>query len=167
MPRLPRIPQLDRLPRMPRVPRKIARAPVPLYLHGLGFLFGHRLVLVEHKGRLSGRLRQVVLEVVDRGPRRIVVVSGYGPKAHWYRNLLADPRVRITTGGMRDMPAVARPLTPAETLEAFARYRDAHPAATAALASAFGVPELAANGPLDPAIAVRMPMVEFAPRDHP
>lgn len=156
MPRLPKIPQL------PRVPRHVARAPVPLYLRGLGLVLGQRLVAVEYRARLTGRIRQVVLEVAGGEPGRVLVISGHGPKASWYRAVVAEPRVLLTGGALRDAPATARPLGREETLaelERFGRGRSA-----AAFARAFAVPALTAGGPLDPALAERLPMVEFTPR---
>src|SRR3954468_4029529 len=76
--------------------RSLLRLPLAAYRYGLGFLFGHRLVLVSHTGRRSGRLHEVVLEVVARSPTgAVTVASGYGPRADWYRNLLADPDTTI------------------------------------------------------------------------
>lgn len=165
MPRLPQIsqiPGLHGLPRLPRVPRHVARAPVPLYLRGLGMLIGQRLVAVEYKARLSGRIKQVVLEVAGGDPGRLLVISGHGPKASWYRDITAEPRVLLTSGSLRDAPATARPLSRTETLAELERFR--HRRGAAAAARAFGVPELEDDGPLDPALAERLPMVEFTPR---
>lgn len=147
---------------MPRVPRHVARAPVPFYLRGLGLVLGQRLVAVEYRARLSGRIKQVVLEVAGGEPGRVLVVSGHGPKASWYRDVVAEPRVLLTGGSLRDAPAAARALSRTETLAELERFRTRRNAA--ALARAFGVPALTADGPLDPALAVRLPMVEFTPR---
>ena len=46
--------------------RWLVRAPINLYRVGLGFLFGTRLLMLEHVGRRTGARRYVVLEVVDR-----------------------------------------------------------------------------------------------------
>lgn len=157
-----RIPGLSQLPRVPRVPRHVARAPVPLYLRGLGLVLGQRLVAVEYRARLTGRVKQVVLEVAGGEPGRILVISGHGPKAAWYRGIEAEPRVLLTMGSLRDAAATARPLNRDETLDELERFRERK--AAAAFARAFGVPALTAGGPLDPALAVRLPMVEFTPR---
>ena len=45
--------------------RWLVRMPVWLYRARLGFLFGNRLLMVEHIGRKSGRRRYVVLEVAS------------------------------------------------------------------------------------------------------
>jgi len=157
-----RLPWLSQIPPLPRVPRHVARAPVPWYLRGLGLVIGQRLVAVEYRARLSGRIKQVVLEVAGGEPGRVLVISGHGPKASWYRDIVAEPRVLLTGGSLRDAPANARPLDRAETLAELERFRERRSAP--AFAKAFGVPALIASGPLDPALADRLPMVEFTPR---
>lgn len=86
----------------------MARAPIPMFKAGLGPLFRGRFLLLEHRGRLSGKPRNVVLEVIDRpaaGTYRIV--SGLGRSSQWFRNIEADPRVRITVGTKRRSSAPA------------------------------------------------------------
>ncbi|NLG48405.1 nitroreductase family deazaflavin-dependent oxidoreductase, partial [Gordonia sp. (in: high G+C Gram-positive bacteria)] len=86
--------------------RWFVRSPIPLFRAGLGFLFGGRLLLLEHTGRKSGELRYVALEKVDRPAKdRIIIASGFGEKAQWYRNLQADPRCRVWIGFTRGRPA--------------------------------------------------------------
>src|SRR5579862_6380067 len=46
--------------------RWIVRAPVWLYRARLGFVFGSRLLMLEHTGRKTGTRRYVVLEAVDQ-----------------------------------------------------------------------------------------------------
>ena len=68
--------------RPPTGVRRIAfRAPMYLYRLGLGWLFGDRLLLLNHIGRVSGKPRQTILEVVthDRADGSLVVASGWGP----------------------------------------------------------------------------------------
>jgi len=77
--------------------RWAVRAPVRLYQARLGFLFGSRLLMLEHTGRKSGARRHVVLEAVDHSrPGIYVVASGFGGQAQWFRNVRVDPRVRVT-----------------------------------------------------------------------
>lgn len=66
--------------------RLLFRLPLHLYRAGLGPMFGHRLLVVNHIGRVTGKRRQVVLEVIvhdDDGS--YVVASGWGPSAAWYQ----------------------------------------------------------------------------------
>ncbi|MEV4158495.1 nitroreductase family deazaflavin-dependent oxidoreductase, partial [Nocardia salmonicida] len=45
--------------------RLMFRAPIHLYRLRLGWLFGGRLLLLDHAGRVSGKPRQAVIEVVE------------------------------------------------------------------------------------------------------
>jgi len=108
--------------------RWVVRAPVVLFRCGLGFLFAGRLVMVMHRGRRSGQRRYVVLEVVDRPSRDVVVIaSGFGERAQWYRNLEADPRCLVSVGGRSDVAAVARLLPDDESAAALERYAARYP----------------------------------------
>ncbi len=57
-----------------------------LYRWHLGWLFGHRCLMITHIGRKTGRRRQTVLEVVHYDPstQACIVMSGYGAKSDWY-----------------------------------------------------------------------------------
>ena len=83
--------------------RALFRAPIYLYRLGLGWLFGKRILLLNHTGRVSGTQRQVILEVVehDRTNGSFVVASGWGPTAAWYRNILHTPQVSVQVGDAR------------------------------------------------------------------
>lgn len=110
--------------------RWFVRAPVPLFRMGLGFLLTRRLLLLEHVGRTSGSARYVVLEVLEHASSTsLVVASGFGPRAQWFRNLRAEPKCHVSTGLRRRVPAVATVLDPREADAVLARYRSAHPAA--------------------------------------
>lgn len=114
--------------------RWFVRAPIWLYRARLGAVFGGRLLMLEHVGRKSGRRRYVVLEVIDRPePGTYVVVSGFGRRAQWYRNLEAHPDVRVYLRSRRPVAAAARPLGAAEAAAALRRYASAHPRAWASL----------------------------------
>lgn len=110
--------------------RWLVRAPIHLYRTGLGFLFGSRMLMLRHTGRKSGETRYVVLEVVDRpAPGEYVIVSGFGAQAQWYRNIQANPHVRVSTGITRNRPALAIPMTPEESTDALTHYIHHHPTA--------------------------------------
>lgn len=78
------------------------RAPVYLYRWHLGWLFGHRCLLLAHTGRRSGLRRQNVLEVVEYRPQgpEAVVVSGFR-NSDWLRNIEATPDEQVTLGALR------------------------------------------------------------------
>ncbi|WP_306307209.1 nitroreductase family deazaflavin-dependent oxidoreductase [Nocardia exalbida] len=106
------------------------RAPISMFRARLGFLFGGRLLLLEHIGRSSGRPRYVVLETVARPSRdRVVIASGFGTQAQWFRNLAADPRCHVSIGARFSAPALARVLRPDESVAVLEGYRRDHPRA--------------------------------------
>lgn len=97
-------------------------------------MFGSRLLMLEHIGRTSGRRRYVVLEIVDHpAPDRYVVVSGFGDRAQWVRNIQAEPRVRVYVGSRRPAAATAYRLDDRTAAEALGRYAVAHPRSWATL----------------------------------
>ncbi|MBP1822331.1 nitroreductase family deazaflavin-dependent oxidoreductase [Mycobacterium sp. OAE908] len=108
--------------------RALVRAPIWLYRAHLGFLFGRRMLLLEHVGRKSGARRYAVLEVVDHpAADEYVIVSGFGETAQWYRNVIANPRVRVSVGLRRNVPATATPLAPEAVEKTVERYAERHP----------------------------------------
>ncbi len=94
--------------------------------------------MLEHTGRTSGARRYALLEVVDRSrPGAYVVASGFGTRAQWYRNVRANPCVRVYVGGHRPAAATARLLTADERGAALAAYAAGHPRAWTALKPVF------------------------------
>ncbi len=110
--------------------RPLMRAPVWIYRAGGGALFGSRLLMLEHIGRKSGIRRNVVLEVVGHPtPERYLVASGFGDQAQWFRNIEANPRVRVYAGSRSPSPATARVLPRADADRALGDYARRHPRA--------------------------------------
>jgi deazaflavin-dependent oxidoreductase (nitroreductase family) len=108
--------------------RWLVRAPVWLYRARLGILLGPRFLMLEHTGRRSGTRRYVVLEVVEhRSPRTYLVVSGFGDRAQWFRNIHASPQVRVYTLSRRPAPATARIFPQEEAAAALTAYSARHP----------------------------------------
>ncbi|KUH68901.1 nitroreductase [Mycolicibacterium novocastrense] len=143
--------------------RRLMRAPIGLYRVRLGFIFGSRILLLEHIGRKSGQTRQVVLEVLDRtDPEAYIVASGFGTRAQWYKNVQADPRVKVSVGTRLSRPAIARPLSTDEADAALRRYVDRHRRAwetmKPVLESTLGAPITTEN--------TALPMVELRLTDH-
>lgn len=103
--------------------QRLLRLPSVVYRAGLGGLFGHRFLALTHRGRRTGRRYTTVLEVVRwrPGPCEAVVVSGFGARAQWYRNLLAGGVEEVTIGRMRFRPVV-RVLEPEEACAVLADY---------------------------------------------
>ena len=67
--------------------RRVLRGPTALYDVGLGWILGHRFLMLTHRGRRTGRLYRTVLEVLqwDREAHEAVVMAGLGKRAQWYR----------------------------------------------------------------------------------
>ena len=146
-----------------RIPRPLARAPIWVFRLGLGGVFGGRLLMLEHRGRSSGQIRQVVLETVAREGESSVVVSGYGWSAQWLRNVRADPRVRLWVGSRRGRSAHAHVLEGAEAGSVLERYRRQHPATARVLSRALGLGDLDRDEPLPADIGERLPVVRITP----
>lgn len=109
--------------------RALMRAPIWLYRARLGFLFGSRTLMLEHIGRKSGARRYVVLEVIGHPtPDVYIVASGFGVRAQWFRNLIANPHVRVSIAGDEPREATARRLSPAEADAALSDYVRGTPA---------------------------------------
>ena len=91
--------------------RRALRLPVRLYDLGAAGLFGHRFLLLTHRGRRSGRLYRTMLEVVGWDPERreAIVMSGFGPEANWRLNALAGGAVEVQIAGLRFEPQVRSP----------------------------------------------------------
>lgn len=107
--------------------RRLMRAPIWIYQARAGALFGSRILMLEHIGRKSGAPRYVVLEVIGHPAADVyVVASGFGRKAQWFRNIEANPRVRVYVGSHAPRRATARVLDQAEADRALAAYRDRH-----------------------------------------
>ena len=83
--------------------RWLLRVPIYIYRAGLGFVFGHRFLMMTHHGRKTGRRRYVVVEVVDRdrAHNRYYIASGFGEKSDWLRNIQHDRRVEVRVAFQR------------------------------------------------------------------
>ena len=102
--------------------RRLFKAPIRPYHWRLGRLLGQRFLLLEHRGRRSGNRYETVLEVVKCDSQgEVVVVSGWGPSADWYRNVTAGGDVRVTVGS-RSFPASHRVVPHDEAVQVLADY---------------------------------------------
>jgi len=114
--------------------RWFVRAPIWLYRVRLGVLLGSRFLMLEHVGRKSGCRRYVVLEVVDHpAPGSHVVISGFGTRAQWFRNIQANPQVRVYLASRKPAPAIAHRLDAGAAAASLSRYATAHPRSWAKL----------------------------------
>lgn len=118
--------------------KQVLHAPVWLFRARLGFLFGRRIVTLEHIGRRSGKLRRTPLEVVQRDGESYVLCSGTGPNADWYRNLRSAPAAGLWIGSARH-EVEQRFLDDSEAATVFAGYEQAHRKAAIRLMEMMGV----------------------------
>lgn len=144
------------------VRRVLWRLPIWLYRLRLGWLTGGRLMLLRHTGRVTGRERTAVIEVVQRDADGYVAASGFGPRADWYRNIHACPEVTITVGA-RVISATATPLTSAEGAALMAAYAPRHPALARHLCRVMGYRVDGSESDYRE-VGSRIPFVRFVPR---
>ena len=147
--------------------RLIFRVPTCLYRLRLGWLLGHRFLLLTHQGRKSGHIYRTVLEVVRYDPHtgQSVVVPAWGARADWYRNLCAAPAIEVQIGRERYAP-VQRFLSPEETYSEIADYERRHPWFSRILAYLLGRP-LDGTEASRRALAVSVRLVAFRPPREP
>lgn len=117
--------------------------------------------MMEHRGRVSGQLRYVVLEVVVREPGVLIVVSGYGKTAQWFRNIIANPNVRVWNSRIRGRRGHATVIPARDVADRLESYRQHHPRTAMALGRTLGIAELGNNRPLPEDIGERLPLVQI------
>ncbi|MCK4848079.1 MAG: nitroreductase family deazaflavin-dependent oxidoreductase [Candidatus Heimdallarchaeota archaeon] len=95
---------------------------VPLYRIRIlpAFGFGFRLLLLTTKGRKTGKQRRNPVEYF-KIDNVIYVVSGYGQRAYWYRNIVAHPGEVHVQVGFRSFHAVVE-IIEDKALEDFFRW---------------------------------------------
>ena len=77
------------------------RAPLYLYAWGLHGLVSRNVLLITTQGRKTGKPRTTpVGYLFDAASGTYYLVAGWKGKPNWYRNALAQPKVRITLGGL-------------------------------------------------------------------
>jgi len=102
------------------------RAPIGLYRLRLGFVLGRRFLMLEHRGRKTGITRRTVLEVVANDRDTLCVAAAWGERAHWLRNIVVDPNVRIYWG-VRRFDTVAARIETERARSVLSEYAGAHP----------------------------------------
>jgi deazaflavin-dependent oxidoreductase (nitroreductase family) len=141
------------------------RLPIWLYRLRLGWLLGHRFLLLTHMGRSSGKLHQTVIEVVkhDRESNSFFVVSGWGAKADWYRNIHKNPDAVIHSG-RQNLRVHAEDIPLAQAVDILDEYTRRYPIAFKELTALFLGERLQPGREASQRLAERMPMVVFRPR---
>lgn len=131
-------------------------------------MLGKRVLAVTHRGRKSGREFRTILEAMsfDRETGESVVASAYGPGADWYRNIRAEPALRVTTGRLDYVPQ-QRFLTADEARAAAERFCREHPFEARLVPRV--LPSIGAALPEEtdltpPELLATLPMVAFRPQ---
>jgi deazaflavin-dependent oxidoreductase (nitroreductase family) len=117
----------------------IFRMPMTLHQMGLGWLLAPvPLLVMTTRGRKSGLPRPVVLEYRRHGSK-LYVVSGWGERPHWYKNLQADAEVTVQMGAKERRARASRVENPSEAMRVlymFRRYSLVHERLLASMSSA-------------------------------
>lgn len=142
------------------------RLPAYLYRCGLGWILGHRFLLLVHVGRRSGRVYYTVLEVIlyDPESRESVVLSARGERADWYRNIEVRPALEVRTDRECYEPE-HRVLCDGEAYAVLTEYAVRHPLAARVLAAVFGSPEAIRSAAARRDLARSVKLVAFRPRE--
>jgi deazaflavin-dependent oxidoreductase (nitroreductase family) len=140
------------------------RLPIWLYHMKLGWLLGNRFLMVTHRGRKSGLLHETVIEVVqhDKETDTYYVVSGWGEKSDWYRNIQKSPDVTVHVGG-RKFQAYAKFIPLAKAIEIMEAYAHDHSLAFGELSSLFLGEHMKPGRDAAQRLAEKMPMVAIHP----
>jgi deazaflavin-dependent oxidoreductase (nitroreductase family) len=87
-----------------------------------------RLVLLTTTGAKTGRQHTTPVMFQRDGDRILVIAANAGAPQHpdWYRNLAADPRVRVEVGD-DDYPAIAAVLAGDEREQRWAKLKEDYP----------------------------------------
>jgi deazaflavin-dependent oxidoreductase (nitroreductase family) len=106
---------------------------------GLGGLTGERIMLTM-VGRRSGKPRRAVVDVMshDTAGDTYYVLSVYGERSDWYRNLQANPALRAQVGWRR-FAAKATILPESDAGQMMVEYARRHPRYTRAIMRVVGL----------------------------
>jgi deazaflavin-dependent oxidoreductase (nitroreductase family) len=144
--------------------RLLANAPRLFYQLHLGWLLGHRVVQITHRGRKSGALRKTILEVLSYDPqtREVLVVSGWEGKTDWYRNIEREPALEMRIGRVHYQP-VQEFLSPQETTELILTLFRKHPREVRFVGPLLGIDPQAEEADLRARLATFFRGVRFHP----
>ena len=140
------------------------RLPVWIYRLRLGWLLGHRFLMITHQSRRTGKVRRTVLEIVrqDHATGEFIVVAGYGKTSDWYRNIQSRPALQIHVGRRRFTPT-QRFLMPEEVYKEFEAYEARHPRFLRTFAGMIGLEYDGSEGQRR-TLATELPMIALSPQ---
>ena len=144
------------------VTRKLLRLPIWMYRAGLGWLMNLlQIMVLTTEGRKTGLPRHTAIEFRAHG-RKLYVVSAWGERPDWYRNLLANPSVSLFQGNNR-FSAQAQPVTDSsEALRVLNLFRKTAPARYDAIMSLMSTRDTVSMDNL-PDISGEFTIVRFDP----
>lgn len=157
-----RLPTID-FHGLPRFVWRLLKLPRIFYSLGLGAIVGRLVLLLTTTGRKSGLPRVTPLQYEEEGGV-IYVAAARGPKADWYRNIVANPHVEVQVGSRR-FRGLAEPITDATRIADFLELRlRRHPGMVGAMLGAEGLPAQPSRADLEQ-FAVRSALVAIRPRE--
>lgn len=118
---------------------------IPLLFHKLGFggwerMFGAHWMLITTIGRKSGKRRQAMVDVLLHNEQTdtYYILSAYGSRADWVRNIQANPRFEAQVG-RKKFNARASTLSGEKAGEMLVQFYRLKPAYTRAVMNAAGM----------------------------
>jgi deazaflavin-dependent oxidoreductase (nitroreductase family) len=147
--------------------RWLANAPRWFYQLGLGWVLGHRVAQLTHRGRKSGQLRRTILEVLHYDPQthEVLVVSGWEGKTDWYRNIEHERALEVRIGRVACRP-VQEFLSREETAQLILTLFRRHPREARVVGSLLGFDPKAPDAALRSQIETFFRGVRFRPQDR-
>lgn len=124
-------------PKMSPIMKNIAN-PIVRWMaeRGIGAL-GKQLLVLETRGRRSGKVYKTPLGPLDEGGA-LYLIASRGPATDWYRNALAAGTVTVTRAGRRSPMRVAAVTNPAEKATLMQTYQARFPQVQRQFAQAAG-----------------------------
>ncbi len=101
--------------------KSVQRIHQRLYLSGRGWIVGWLILLLEHKGRRTGRTYATPLQY-EKIREDYYVGAARGRRADWYRNIQADPAVHVRIG-KREFDGLAEVVREPQRIADFLQYR--------------------------------------------
>jgi deazaflavin-dependent oxidoreductase (nitroreductase family) len=122
------------------ISRFFFRGPLLLYNLGLGRLISKQVLLLTTTGRKSGEKRMVPLGYTsDSRTGAYYVSAGWAGHSNWYRNALANCKVRVRIGN-KEFDAIAEPVDECEAIRLFEGYAHRNPFAESLYSRIIGRP---------------------------
>lgn len=140
------------------------KMPIWAFRTGWQPIIGRLFVLMAHTGRKTGQTRYTPLEYRIAPNGRLYVISGYGDKSQWYKNIMADPYVTLQWAGHTEGMQAYRVTDRDELRMLFDQYLRERPVTTKAFLDMLEIPY-----DLDAIIAKadELYCVGFVPTNHP